>query len=361
MATGKHFPGHGNTSVDSHLALPTDTHNLDQMWQEELFPFQRAIAADVSAIMTAHVLYPALDDRAGIPATLSQPILEDLLRRDMGYTGLVATDSLGMGALDQQYGILTTSEMAFEAGADLLMFGNDPGHDPLEARLVYDTLLARVEQDDTLQARVTEAVRRILEAKNRYGILEWKPVDVEAIPGFVGTPDNLAKAQEIARNAVTLVKNDDQILPLSRGISLAIVSPQGILASSVIPKEYASDVVHVTSNLDPSQGEVEQIVQSLSTANVDAVVLGTINAASYPGQVRLATALADYPLVVVALGLPYDLEVLPNVRTFLVTYGFSPPSLAVLPEVLFGQTQPAGHLPVPLGSEYPIGFGITNW
>jgi beta-N-acetylhexosaminidase len=361
IATGKHFPGHGNTSLDSHLALPADSHSLDELRQEELPPFQRAVVADVGAIMTAHVLYPALDDRTGIPATLSKPILEDLLRRDIGYTGLIATDSLGMGALDQRYGILRASQMAFEAGGDLLMYGNDPGHDPLEAREVYDFLLSQVEQGNIPEARVNDSVRRILAAKARYGILAWEPVDVDEIPRFVGTEANLAKAREIAREAITPVKNEDQLLPLDKGISLAVVSPDGILAAQGIPEEYASNVVELATSLDPPPSELAQIVQTLSAAGVDVVVLGTINAVNYPGQVRLAMALADYPLVVVALGLPYDLAVLPDAGTYLVTYGFSPPTLDVLPEFLFGQAQPAGHLPVPISPEYPIGFGITNW
>lgn len=298
---------------------------------------------------------------AGLPATLSEPILTDLLRAEMGYTGLVATDSLGMGALDQQYGVVRASMMALEAGADLLMFGNDPGHDPLEARAVYEAILAEIERGHISEARVDNSVSRILETKARYGLLEWAAVDVQRIPSMVGTTENLAKAQEISRKTITLIKNDEQLLPLRQEVTLAVISPEGSLAADQFPKEYVTNVTEFSTTFNPTQAEVTQILQTLSTAGLDVVILGTINATNYPGQIQLAAALEDYPMVVIALGLPYDLTVLPNVTTYLATYGYPPPSLAILPDLLWGQTQPAGHLPVSINDQYPIGFGLTSW
>lgn len=359
LATGKHFPGHGNTSFDSHFTLSTSNHSLDELWQEELFPFQRAIAEDVSVIMTAHVSYPALDDRPGIPATLSKPILSDLLRIEMQYRGLIATDSLGMGALDQQYGVITASLMAFDAGVDLLMYGNDRGHEPLEANDVYNLILLKVKQGEISETRVDESVRRILEAKAKFGILERVPKNIEKVENLVGTAQNLANAQDIARKTITLIKNDNELLPLSYGVSIALISPNGILTGDEFSIDYTSDIMEMPTSLDPSPDEVAKILNNLAKTNKDVVVLGTFNATAYPGQARLVKMLNDYQVVVVALGLPYDLTIFPNASTYLVTYGYSPPSLAVLPEILFGDTHPTGRLSVPIGDEYPIGFGIS--
>lgn len=359
LATGKHFPGHGNTSIDSHFTLPTSNHNLDELWREELFPFQRAIAEDIGVIMTAHVSYPALDDRPGIPATLSRPILTDLLRTKMQYRGLIATDSLGMGALDQQYGVISASLMAFDAGVDLLMYGNDPDHDPLEAKDVYDSILLKVKQGEISEARVDESVRRILETKAKFGILEKVFTNSDEIENVVGTASNLASAQDIARKTITLIKNDNELLPLDRGVSVALISPHSILTADGFSNDYTSDIIEIPTSIDPSPDEAVKILNDLATTNIDVVVLGTFDATAYRGQARLVEMLKDYPLVVVALGLPYDLTVFPNATTYLATYGYSPPSLAVLPEILFGDTHPTGRLPVSIGNEYPIGFGIS--
>jgi hypothetical protein len=157
------------------------------------------------------------------------------------------------------------------------------------------------------------------------------------------------------------VRNEDQIFPLAKGRSLVVISPKGMLAAVGISERYVSNVIEIPFGYDPSEAEVEQVLQDLSAVNVDIVVLGTVNATHHPGQVQLVTALEDYPSVVIALGLPYDLAALPNTTIYLATYGFSPPSLAVFSEVLVGETEPSGRPPVSIDTEYPVGFGKAGW
>jgi beta-N-acetylhexosaminidase len=137
IATAKHFPGHGDTSVDSHNVLPVIPHDRTRLDTVELVPFRAAIEADVDAIMTAHIALPEIEPTPGLPATLT-----GLLREELGFNGLIATDSLGMGALDQTFGVTEASARAFQAGADLLMYGADPGHTPAEQYAAYQNLLA---------------------------------------------------------------------------------------------------------------------------------------------------------------------------------------------------------------------------
>jgi beta-N-acetylhexosaminidase len=277
----------------------------------------------------------------------------------MQYRGLIATDSLGMGALDQRYGVTTASLMALNAGNDLLMYGNDPGHDPLEAKNVYDSILLKVKESEIPEIRIDESVKRILEAKAKFGILKEVFTSTEGVENLVGTAHNLADAQEIARKTITLIKNDNKLLPLNYGVSVALVSPKGIFTTNTFQKHYTSDIIEIPTSLDPSPEEVTNILSNLASTGRDVVILGTFDARTNRGQVRLLEMLQDYAVVVIAFGLPYDLTILPSTPTFLATYGHSSPSLAVLPEILFGDTYPTGRLPVSISDEYPVGFGIS--
>ncbi len=168
MAVGKHFPGHGDTTTDSHVALPVVTHGRARLEAVEFVPFRAAIAAGVAGIMSAHVTYPALEPVADLPATLSRRVMTDLLRREMGYTGLALTDSLEMGALATSgYPAPLAAVHALAAGADVLLFNT--GYDIL--REAHAAIVGAVEQGRLSPARLDEAVLRILAAKQRFGLL----------------------------------------------------------------------------------------------------------------------------------------------------------------------------------------------
>ena len=358
VAVGKHFPGHGDTSLDSHLALPSVWHDRAHLDTVELVPF-RAAAAELDVIMTAHVTFPAIDPTPSLPATLSAPTLQGLLRSEMGFDGLIATDSLGMDAIDQAYGVANASALAFQAGADLLMFGNDPGHSPEEAHVAYEGILALVQSGEVPLERVDESVRRILEVKAQYGLLAWTPVNPTAAADRTGTQEHRAAALQIALQAVTLVRDKANVLPFQANSTLLVVSPYGVEGLGTVLGEYAGAIEEIVVHLDPTAEEIAVI--SARTQEVDTVVLGTLGASWHPAQAQLVASLLDQPLVVVALRSPYDLLMFPAAPTYLATYGESPASLDALARVLFGQVLPQGHLPVPLEGLYPIGHGLENF
>ena len=213
IATAKHFPGHGNTAVDSHVGLPVVTGSTERLDAVELAPFRAATAAGVGAIMTAHVVLPAIEPMEGLPATLSQDVLSGLLREQLGYEGLIVTDSLGMGALGG-FPAAEVATRAFVAGADVLAFGADPGHSPSEQRAAYEHLLRQVQQGAVTQERLDGSVRRILMAKSKLGLLDGKPFDRDKMRIPVDTAEHRATALALARESITLVRDECGVLPI---------------------------------------------------------------------------------------------------------------------------------------------------
>jgi beta-N-acetylhexosaminidase len=359
IATAKHFPGHGDTSLDSHLSLPTITHDLTRLEAVELAPFRAAISTGVDCIMTAHISLPAVDPVPDRPATLSPPILQGLLREQMGFAGLIATDSLGMSALTDEYDVPTAATLAFQAGADLLMFGDDPGHDPSEQRPAYERVLELVDEGTVPMSRLDDAVRRILLLKARRGILDWQPVAMGRLAEEMGTAEHLAAARQVALNSITLVRDDERLLPLSPGSSILVVHPLSGAGLGQAMQVYGSDIRLLEVGIRPSAMEIEEVVAEAQGAEM--VVLGTLNVQRYPEQVQLVEALhGDQALITVALNSPYDLLSYPDVSTYLATYGQAPVSMEALAEVLFGLEYPRGRLPVELPGLYAVGDGLVG-
>lgn len=350
IATVKHFPGRGDTSLDSHLSLPTNNHNLARLEMVELVPFQSAIYAGVDCIMTAHISVPVLDPVPHRPATLSPPILQGLLRQQMGFEGLIATDSLGMRAITDQYDVPTAAALAFQAGADLLMFGDDPGHDPSEQLLAYQKVLEWVQEGTIPITRLDESVRRILLLKAKRGILDWQPEQLDRIAEGMGTAEHLAAAEQVARDSITLVQVDEGALPLLPESSLLVIYPPGAQALGQAIQRHGSEVQLREVGFSPTDAEIEEV--STLAQGVDAIVLGTVNVGQHPEQAQLIEALRSHPrLVTVALQSPYDLLSYPQVSSHLLTYGGAPVSMEALSDVLFGFEHPTGELPVELSVE----------
>jgi beta-N-acetylhexosaminidase len=360
IATAKHFPGHGDTSLDSHLSLPTIAHDLARLEAVELAPFRAAISANVDCIMTAHISVPTLDPVTGRPATLSPPILQDLLRERMGFEGLIATDSLGMRAMTDQHDVATGAALAFQAGADLLMFGDDPGHDPSEQIPAYEKVLGLVDAGTVPLNRLDDAVRRILLLKARRGILDWQPVPMDRIPNEVGTAEHLEAARQVALDSITLVRDDGRLLPLNPESSVLVVYPLGAAGLGQAIQEHDLDVRLLEVGIRPAEEEIQAVATEAQGAEI--VVLGTLHVQRYPQQAELAQALQDHrALIAVALSSPYDLLSYPHVSTYVAIYGQAPVTMEALAKVLFGLDAPRGRLPVELPGLYAVGDGLLEF
>jgi beta-N-acetylhexosaminidase len=359
MATAKHFPGHGDTSVDSHIALPIVAHDRKHLDSVEFIPFKAAISVDIDAIMTAHVFFPAIDTISDTPATLSEAVLTDLLRGELGFNGLIATDSLGMGAISQGYGIADAAAQAFRAGADLLMFGNDPGQTPAEQYPAYQNLLALVRNGTISQERLDASVRRILLVKAKRDILDWQPSSPSEIGSKVLTPQHLALAETIAEQSVTLLRNDRRLLPIEADRRVLLVYPNFVAGFESALSEYGNGIVALPIGIDPNEQELSQVFEAAKEYEV--IVVATANARDHPSQVRLIESLQQSPLVVIALQSPYDLLAFPDTSTYLAIYGDTPAAIHAVAKVLFGQIHPSGKLPIALSDLFPEQYGLDNF
>ncbi len=363
VASPKHFPGHGDTDGDSHEDLPIVDHSLEEWREIDAPPFRAAVDAGAGAIMTGHLQFPALDP-SGDPATLSEPILTGLLREELGYDGVVITDSLGMEGVRQSYPDEEVPVRALQAGVDMLLM-------PPDLDLAYNAVLDAVASGELTEDRIDESVRRILTLKQEQGIVDTPFADPDRVPEVVGSADHERAAQEITDGTTTLVRNDDAVLPLSSGGRTVLVAGSGPSesATETLSGRIGERDVTVASQHageDPDPADVDAAVAA--AADADTIVVTTNNAADHPGQVALVDALiaTGKPVVTIATDLPYDIAHYPGAATHLATYSSVPVALEAATRVLFGETDPGGTLPVmvpvaddPGASLFPIGHGLT--
>jgi len=366
----KHFPGHGDTTVDSHFGLPEVTHTRAQLKAIDLPPFRAAIREGVDTIMTAHVVLRSVDP-SGAPATMSRPVLTDLLRGELRYDGLVVTDALDMGGATSTYPPDVAPVEAFKAGADQLVLA--PQMD-----VAYNAVLDAVRGGEISKRRLDDSVRRILRLKTKRGLFGDPFVDADLAEKVVGAPDHLADAQAISDRTTTLVKNDAGLLPLSRDPRDVLVTGWGVTTTRTIGTAIGArgqTVTVVETSLTPTQARIDAAVAA-AAAN-DLVVVSTNNAASVDLATGLPTASAAAqqalvaallatrkPVVVSGMRNPYDISRLTEVPTYLATYGYTAGSIEALVRVLFGEVDPHGRLPVTIpradgtGPLYPFGHGL---
>ncbi|MFN8514137.1 MAG: beta-N-acetylhexosaminidase [Chloroflexia bacterium] len=335
LATGKHFPGHGDTAVDSHFGLPINANSLSRLQAVELVPFRAAISAKIPLIMSAHIIFQALDP--DLPSTLSRTILTGLLREQLGFEGVIVSDAMTMQAIADEWGTVEGSVRFIAAGGDLV--------EPLrDERLVHAAILAAVRNGRIQQDQLKNSVRRIARAK------VWLAGQGQANAAWLGAAEHRTLAANIARDAITLVRDAGQQLPLPRASRVAVV--ECVFQGRTSPvaealKTHFGTVSGVVVNAQqPTTAEINAAVAAANGASV--VVYATRGAQGYPGQVRLATTLAGTgkPVVAVALAEPYDAGAYPGVGTALATYGAEQVVLNALGAALAGEQPLRGRLPV---------------
>lgn len=353
IASAKHFPGHGDTATDSHTGLPVIDHDLDTLHEIDLKPFKGAIDAGIDSIMTAHIEVPVLDD-SGLPATLSEPILTGLLREELGYEGLIVTDSLDMEGVNDIYPVDEVPVEALKAGADILL-------NPPDVEAAYNGVLDAVQSGEMSEERLDASVYRILSEKMDKHLFEDPYTDPSEIEN-VGTEEHLQVADEIAEKSVTLVQNKGDILPLeaeSAG-SIFITGPgqaqPNALMECLNEKEFNVD--SFSTDTSPTERQIESAVEQAEEA--DKVIVTTYTAHTNEAQQDLVKALmaTDVPVIVAALGNPYDLNAFPDVDAYMNTYSYLDVSIPALGNVIAGDTNPFGVLPVSIPDSYEKGHGL---
>jgi len=377
--TAKHFPGHGDTALDSHLALPTIPHDLSHLRRVDLVPFVAAIAAGVPLIMTAHIRFPAVEPD-GVPATLSRRILTGLLREEMGYDGVIVSDAMTMQAIRDHYGIVAGCVQSIIAGADLVI--------PLDGQegAVLDALLVAVADGRLPGAQVDASVRRILRLRRSLAALPEQPEHATTPPAF-GVPahhDNgAALARDVARRSVTVLVAPPGTLLLAAeqggqagsapAIAVAVVE---CLLGSASEAEQVPDaalplLTAMRARFPHARGamlaaelptDTQRAAAYALAADADMLVIGTSDLARFPRQAEAVAALMQSArrVVVIAQRGPYDLGVLPPLPhvALIATYGDSPDALAAAVALIAGDTAPIGRLPVTVSAAFPRGSGL---
>ncbi len=362
-ATVKHFPGSGDTIADPHHGLPLVSRTATELAERELIPFRAALAAGARVVMTGHLAVPSIDD--DLPTSLSPAVLRDLLRGQLGFDGVTVTDALDMRALAQGSAQIVDAIAALRGGEDALLgTADEAALDRLAEGLAQAQRRGLVEPgDDAAATARLDALRRWLAGSDQ------PPLAV------VGCAEHQALAAELARRSITLVRDDDGLLPLRPAPDARIAVVQSMPAdltpadtSSLVTPTLAAALRRRHPNVEeillpavPGASDLTGITEGL--AGFDVIVLGTFAAHLQPAQAALAATVlaADRPTVTVALRTPWDLPAYPSARTHVCSYGILAPSMEALAAALLGETPFVGRLPAEIRGLYPRGHGMSAW
>jgi beta-N-acetylhexosaminidase len=372
-ATLKHFPGHGDTDVDSHLGLPIIKHPRERLDKMELVPFRAGVAAGADAVMTAHIEMPALDPTPKTPTTLSGPIVQGLLRKDLGFTGLIYTDSMGMAGVSAIYSAGEAAVRAIAAGNDVIL------HSPDDAA-AFEAVVDAVKSGRIPEAQVNTSVERVLRAKARAGLHRNKLVNLDAIPTLIGTRRNRAVAEEVSQRSITLLRDERNVVPLkiardAQILYLSVLDYPGnwrISAPSrtFIPelKKRWPNVTAIELSDRTTPAEIE-LVRSMSS-RYDAVIASIfVRASSASGRMDLNEPLqrllggftrGKRPFITVFFGNPYVASFIPDLPAVMLTYDFYDQAEASAVRAIAGETAIGGRLPIELPGYAKVGAGLDR-
>lgn len=380
IATVKHFPGHGGTRTDSHLDLPVLDLSRDRLDSVEFPPFRASIDAGAGSVMVSHLSVPSLDS-LGVPASLSRPMIEGVLRREMGFRGLVVTDAMEMQGVTRKYSPGEATVRAIRAGIDILLI-------PPDEDVAISAIVKGVRDGVITLEQINGSVRRILAAKKRLGLDRERLVNIDQIPEKVGTRANRGLAKEIARESITILRNTGGLLPLppdgARRVVAVLMSdtdenrtdvnrpgtpgatePFGTYFSQLLRRRMSRvEIVRLTPASDP--GGLDAALAKIKRADIVLYGLyvkvrtgtGRIELPEYARGFCLRAEQQKTPLAVLSFGTPYLVAQFPRAEAVLCAYGDNEPSTEATVEALFGEIPVRGKLPVSIPGSFPFGAGL---
>ena len=364
IATGKHFPGHGDTGVNSHLALPVVTVSRSRLDTVELVPFRAAVNSGVGAIMSFHGAMPALDS-SGVPGTLSPKVVTGLLRGELGFRGIIISDAMDMRGVLDQFGADEAAKRAIAAGIDVLI-------QPLDVSKTIDAVIAGINEGRYTQARIDSSVRRVLETKRKLGLAQNKLVDLNALRFAVGDSSSAQVARLAAEKSITLVRDSARQIPVldstKRVLSITLARRADLSAGNAFNAEIRTRLPKLRTEFTSVEDASLNYPRLLAAADsADVVIMG-----SYVGQSWDATSasapeaftnfvqtlvLRGRKPIIVAFGNPYLLQQIHWVGTYLVAWGGFPVSQIAAARALTGAAAITGRLPISIPPYASIGIG----
>jgi beta-N-acetylhexosaminidase len=352
MACGKHFPGHGDTNMDSHISLPTIKHDINRLDNVEMYPFKHAINENISTIMTAHLLVSELEEEK-LPATMSKKILTGLLREKLGFEGIIMTDCLEMDAISKYYGVGKGALMSLLAGSDIVLISHTAKYQ-IEA---FNTIKQAIEDGSFPEELLDKKVERILEYKKRFNLVSLIE-KIKSIPKDILNKNN-EFSQNIITKALTLVKDNKELLPIMNDEKVFIVSPirkVNSIADDVLPLcDFGKELAKKIGCGYESFEDVKELYDDkyrkliLNCKNADKVVVGTYNAYRDEGQQKLLRDIVkvNKNVILVALRIPYDASLQENdISTAICSYEYTDNSVKELCDSLPRSKTYNGKLPV---------------
>lgn len=369
IATAKHFPGHGDTEIDSHNDLPLLNLTMDRLNKIELVPFKNAIDHNVMSVMIAHLSFPELESQPNIPASLSPNIVQSLLIDNMGFKGLVVTDALNMKGITKYFSTAEVAVMCVKAGIDLILM-------PLNEENTIDAIEAAVLNGSVSVERIDRSAEKILKAKEWLGLFDNKLVqDADAYKN-INTPESENLSQQIADESITLVKDDNSILPFNNSISKSTVvvsiseggeQDNTAYLSSAIPGFFSNSEFY-SANSNSTDALLEEKMSSLS--NTGQIIIAVYAKVRYgTGKISISQKNIDLinrikdinkNTVVISFGNPYLLKEFPDVPAYVCAYGDSDVSIKAAIRAIIGQIKFKGKLPVTITDKFKFGIGIQK-
>jgi beta-N-acetylhexosaminidase len=366
LATAKHFPGHGDTETDSHLALPVVDASWIRLDTLELAPFRAAVGAGVDAVMSAHIALPGIDSGRVRPATVNPDVLTGVLRDSLGFRGLTVTDALNMQGVVSKYGAGEAAVLAFEAGADLLLM-------PANLDEAIDALVQAVETGRVSRARLDRSVRKLLDTKRGLGLFRHRLVDLDSVMAVVGRAEFQQLADSVAARSIVLVRDDGTVDSLrARPSRVALIQygegtaedVGGVFASAL---RAAGDTVS-TFRLRATSGPASYDSAAAIVAREPAVLFAVaVRAVAWKGAIGLPPSLvalmdsaaARQPTMLVSFGSPYIIMEVPTVQSYMVAWSSHAESERAAAQALRGAPI-TGHLPISIPPGISIGTGLMR-
>ncbi len=374
----KHFPGHGDTSLDSHLHMPVVSHAKDRLEKVEFKPFREAIKNGVKAVMTSHIHFPSIEPES-LPATLSRRVITGLLREEMGFKGLIFTDGMAMKAVTENFSLEEAAVLSIKAGCDVILARGDYEEE------TFSALYKAVEKGEIPLNQVEDSARRVLEAKEWLGLHKEKFVDVKKVKEIVGREENLKVSQEISEKAVTLLVKRNIPLHIQPSQRILLIGFEEIVGEEVgakvgietgtkgLTERLEEEIKKRHPNLStislPLSPEEKERGKAIGLASLAEVVIFSsfIRIRAYREdyfmpyeQVELIKSIRSFPkpLIFLLFGSPYEVRKLPELEGCILTYDLTLPSISACVEVLFGERKARGRLPITISSHYPFGYGL---
>ena len=372
MATAKHFPGHGDTSTDSHLELPVIDVDRARLNSIELPPFKAAVEEGVGGVMSAHISLPRIET-GKLPATLSSQMLTGVLRNEMKFGGVIFTDAMNMGGIVAHYPDGEAAVRAVKAGADIILY-------PPNVEQAFVAVRKAVESGEIKETRIDDSVRRILAAKAKLGLDRSRLVDISKLDKALGTAENQRIAQQIIENAITLVRDKRSDLPLKltpaqKVLFITIVDnsegwrdgvPGRAFYAGLIKRHPNSNSVYVSDKTSAAEFE---LIKKLVTFSDAVIVNGFIRVSSFKGSIDMSEgeinllkhlSSIEKPFAFVLYGSPYLISFVPELPSYILAYEYYPAAEEASLKAVLGEIEFKGKLPIELPGFYPIGHSIAK-